>query len=314
MSKAKPKAESGKVKPEKNPGFLSLLRKKYRERPVVVHAPAKINLTLDVGAKQSDGYHPVRTIMQTVDLCDTVTVRLTDTGCVRLTCSDETIPTDEKNTAVKAANLFYKQLETECPGVEIAIEKKIPKEAGLAGGSTDAAAVLYALNTLHGEPFLLNQMADFSSEIGADVPFCVLRGCALATGIGEKLKPLFGLSKRLYVVICKPPVSVSTKKAYEAIDAHLQDTKGSDEQGMRVALLKQDAKAVGEKLHNVFEQAMHLPEVEDILKTMQECDSLGCRMSGSGSAVYALFSEKDAAEQCRLRLKNAGDTYLCRPC
>ena len=177
---------------------------------VNVDAPAKINLFLDIRGKRSDGYHIVSMVMQSISLCDEITASRTDDGDIKIVCSDENIPLDETNTVYKAVELFFKETEKENKGIEIKIKKNIPTEAGLGGGSTDAAAVLHALNKLYDTELSRKELAEIGAEIGADVPFCVYGGTMSASGIGTILSPLPDLPE-CYLVIVKPNIGVCTK-------------------------------------------------------------------------------------------------------
>ena len=179
---------------------------------VNVDAPAKINLFLDIRGKRSDGYHIVSMVMQSISLCDEITVSRTDDGDIKIVCSDENIPLDETNTVYKAVELFFKETEKENKGIEIKIKKNIPTEAGLGGGSTDAAAVLHALNKLYDTELSRKELAEIGAEIGADVPFCVYGGTMSASGIGTILSPLPDLPE-CYLVIVKPNIGVCTEQA-----------------------------------------------------------------------------------------------------
>ncbi|MBR3290445.1 MAG: 4-(cytidine 5'-diphospho)-2-C-methyl-D-erythritol kinase [Clostridia bacterium] len=289
---------------------------------LTLRAPAKINLTLDILGCRPDGYHELRTVMQTVDLADTVTLKRTEGGGIALSLSDPALPCDRRNTAYAAAEVFFAALRErggEPFGVWIHVTKTIPQQAGMAGGSADAAAVLRGLNRLAGDPFSRDTLCALGAKIGADVPFCVRGGAALATGIGERLTPVPGLPETLTVVVCKPPVGVSTGAAYNAVDAALSAVTPSDEAGLLAALQAGDPAAVGARLHNAFEQALSIPEVTAILARMRAFSPLGCRMTGSGSAVFALFSDEAAARACADALFGAaddppaGDVFLCRP-
>ena len=278
-------------------------------------APAKINLTLDVLGRRADGYHDLRTVMQTVDLSDTVTLEKTGEG-IALSLSDPALPTDRRNTAYAAAEGFFAALTAHGGtsfGVRIFVQKTVPQQAGMGGGSADAAAVLRGLNTLAGNPFSPDDLCALGAEIGADVPFCVRGGAALATGIGERLSPVPGLPENVFIVVCKPPVGVSTGAAYNAVDAHLSAVIPSDEAGLLAALKAGNPAGVGARLHNAFEQALALPEVTEILTRMQGFSPLGCRMTGSGSATFALFADESAAIACADVLAPFGETFVCHP-
>lgn len=281
---------------------------------VSLKAPAKINLSLDIVGRRTDGYHLLRTIMQTVDLADVVTIQMTSSKKIELSLSDETIPSDERNTAYKAAKLFYEKTELPFEGISITIQKWIPSQAGMAGGSADAAAVLKGLNQLHDMPLSMEQLCDLAVKIGADVPFCVRGGAALATGIGEVLTPVKGLSSTLSVVVCKPPVGISTAQAYEAVDEKLNTVSPSEESKLLEGLETGNAMQVGAFLHNAFEQALENSDVNAVLERMCSYAPLGCRMTGSGSAVFALFDMEQEARDCAFGLMDLGQVYICHPC
>lgn len=282
---------------------------------LTLSAPAKINLLLDVVGKRDDGYHLIRTVMQTITLSDTVTVTRIDEPGIYLRLSDKTLPTDRRNTAYVAVKAFWNALPEaqRVGGVDVYIDKKIPQQAGLAGGSADAAAVLRGLNSLWDRPFSTDALCALAVSIGADVPFCVRGGAAFAGGIGEALEPIKGLSEEMFLVVCKPTVSVPTAKAYAAVDVFDGERRTPDEAGLLAALEAGDAAAVGARLCNVFEDVLRLPEVDAIFEKAREFSPLGCCMSGSGSSVYALFEREADARACREALRDFGAVYLCRP-
>lgn len=278
---------------------------------ITLHAPAKINLTLEVTGRRADGYHTLRSVMQAVDLCDRVTVTCREQAGIELRLSDPALPTDSRNTAMRAAEVFAAQAGLPF-GVTIEVDKHIPRQAGMAGGSADAAGVLAALNILTGARFSVEALCQMGVRIGADVPFCLLGGCALAEGIGEELTPVPGLPD-MPIVVVKPPVGVSTAEAYQRVDgAVLTDRPDTD--GMLCALRAGDGAAIGAALGNVFETAMALPEVAAIREAMAAHRPLGSRMTGSGSAVFALFDGEAPALACAADAAAQGAVYLCRPC
>ena len=184
---------------------------------LTLKAFAKINLSLDITGVLENGYHQLEMIMQSVSLCDKVTITTSDASQgISLSCSVPSLCPMEQNTAYKAANLFFEYCRIS-PSVSLYIEKHIPSQAGLAGGSADAAAVLHGLNRLFQTHLTQEQLCEIGVQVGADVPFCICGGTMLATGIGEKLSPLPALPP-CYIVICKPPVSVSTQEAYHTVD------------------------------------------------------------------------------------------------
>lgn len=182
---------------------------------------AKINLTLDVKGRNADGYHEVEMVMQSVSLHDDLTVRLDTRGrcadSIRIRCNLPYVPRDGRNTAFKAAQLFFEQTGLKNTGLIIDIVKRVPVAAGLAGGSANAAGVLQSLNRLYGRPLGAQQLSSLALRVGADVPFCLTGGTCIATGIGEKLMPAPPMP-RCYILIAKPPKSVKTREIYEAMD------------------------------------------------------------------------------------------------
>lgn len=271
---------------------------------VTVKAPAKINLTLDIVGKRADGYHDVAMVMQTVSLYDTVTVETADGEGegIEVSCpAYPDVPTDDSNIVCKAARAFYQKTGVQPKPLAITIDKVIPTQAGLAGGSSDGAAVVLALNQLFATHLKAEEMADICARFGSDVPFCLLGGTMLATGTGTTLKKLRSMPS-CYIVICKPEVCVSTAAAYAACDA--REPKGflyTDELIKR--LYSRDIRGLSTCLYNEFEQVMELPEINNIKKLMLENKALGASMSGSGSAVYAIFLNKKKAEKCAAVLK-----------
>ena len=280
-----------------------------------VKAPAKINLTLDIVGRRPDGYHDVAMVMQTVSLYDTVTVGFADGegDGIAVSCPGyPDVPTDERNIAVKAARAFCAQTEAVPRPLSITIEKNIPTQAGLAGGSADGAAVVLALNKLYETHLTMDEMAQICARFGSDVPFCLLGGTMLATGTGTTLKKLAHLPK-CYIVICKPELSVSTAEAYARCDS--RPPKGflyTDELIRR--LYARDIRGLASCLYNEFEQVMQLDEISAIKRTMTDCKALGASMSGSGSAVYAIFNSEKKAQNCfNILKKKYNSTFLTQP-
>lgn len=268
-----------------------------------VKAPAKINLTLDIIGKRPDGYHDVAMVMQTVSLYDTVTVESSDDGDeIKVSCpAYPDVPCDDSNIVCKAARAFFAHTGIEPQALTIEIDKQIPTQAGLAGGSSDGAAVVLALNKLFSAHLSMDEMAEICSRFGSDVPFCLLGGTMLATGTGTTLKKLHNLPK-CHIVICKPDISVSTAQAYAACDS--RPPKGfvyTDELIKR--LYSRDIRGLSNCLYNEFEQVMELPVIKEIKKTMIRSKALGASMSGSGSAVYAIFLDEKKALRCAETLR-----------
>lgn len=279
---------------------------------VTVSAPAKVNLTLDVTGCRDDGYHLIDTIMQTIGLYDRVTAALTAEEGIRIQADDERLPSDTANTAYQAAQAFLAATDWHEGGVTIHLEKRIPQQAGLGGGSADAAGVLVALNVLTDARLETEALCTIGEAVGADVPFCVLGGAARCTGIGTILSPLPVLGEGAIVVV-KPPCGVSTAEAYRLIDRAALERRphtGS----MADALCEGDLDAVGREVCNVFEEALALPEVAAIRRVLRAHRTLGCAMSGSGSAVFGIFREKsDAARCCQALRAQYEEVFLCEP-
>lgn len=267
---------------------------------VVVQAPAKINLTLDITGKLKNGHHTVDMVMQAVSLYDYVTVSESSNE-IRLTCNKKDIPCDDTNTAYKAAQAFFDYAKIS-GGTSIHLEKSIPKEAGLAGGSTDAAAVLVGLNTVYETDYGLEVLAKIGAQIGADVPFCLYGATMHATGTGTQLKNARVLMPGFSIVICKPDEGVCTKEAYSLADKSPY-TKDVHSAKCLTALRNADLWAFASAVHNDFEQILELPEVERIKKSMCKSGALCAAMSGSGAAVFGIFTSKDNASVCASRLK-----------
>lgn len=280
-----------------------------------VQARAKLNLTLDVLGKRPDGYHDLRMIMQSIELADTLT--LTDNGDrgLRVCTNLHFLPNNEKNLAAQAAQRWWEAQGEPPRGLDITIEKHIPVCAGLAGGSSDAAAVLRALNELEGwhHP-LLDVVARIGEQVGSDVPYCVIGGTALAEGRGELLTPLPPLPK-CWVVLCKPEFSISTPALFAKIDSVKLRCR-PDTQGAIAALEAGDLAGVARRMYNVFEDA--LPErqharVNDIKNAMIQCGALGASMSGTGPTAFGLFDDEGLAREARERLRDlGGEVFLTR--
>ena len=277
---------------------------------VTVSAPAKVNLTLNIEGRREDGYHLLSSVFQSVLLCDTVTVSLSEREGIHLTLSDPLLPTDARNTAYKAAQLFFETIG-QPPAVSVYVEKRIPQQAGLGGGSADAAGVLVGLNALYDAGLSLDALCTLGEKVGADVPFCIKGGTAMVTGIGEIIEPLPAMPV-CPMVIAKPKVGVSTKEAYAAVDS--KKTVFADQDAMRSAIADGDLPRIGSLLCNAFEQALAIPEVEDVVRCMKTFSPYGCAMSGSGSAVFGLFRSESEALECKeVLLKSGVDAVLCAP-
>ena len=278
------------------------------------NAPAKINLYLDVVSRRENGYHDIESIMHTVSLSDIVTIELTDSG-IALSSNFPHVPTDEKNIAYKACKAFLEATGIE-KGAKIHIEKHIPVASGLAGGSTDAAATLKGLNELCGYPLSTDELLHLGATLGADVPFCILEGCAVCEGLGEIMTPLPALKGKT-VLVTRGGEGVSTPKAYGMIDS-LYGEKVNGRHGdfdRVVSAIKEDnLGALISNAYNIFEEVI-LPvhstaqKQKDILC---ECGAELCMMSGSGPAVFAFFKDRASANAAAAAVRKIGArAFVC---
>lgn len=267
-----------------------------------LRALAKINLGLDVLGRRDNGYHDVRMVMQSIYLYDNVIIEKTREPGITLSSNLYYLPSDEGNIAYKAADLLIKEFRLS-EGVNIILDKHIPVAAGMAGGSSNAAAVLFGMNRLFELGLSIQELMDRGVKLGADVPYCIMRGTVLAEGIGEKLTVLPPMPK-CTVLIAKPPVSVSTKDIYQALDAK-KDIEHPDIDGILEGLKERNIKKIAACMGNVLEDVtipMH-PEIAEIKKVMLECGALNAMMSGSGPTVFGLFESRTAARMAQEEIR-----------
>ncbi len=277
-------------------------------------AYAKLNLTLDVLGKREDGYHDIKSVMQTISIRDDVEI---DVGTGKpwcLKCDKEDIPTDERNLAWKAAKVFFDAVKKDPDGLEIRITKRIPSQAGMGGGSADAAAVLRALNRHYGMPFSILALAELGAQVGSDVPFCTVCGTAMAEGRGERLRKLPDMPDCVFV-ICKPDFSASTPELYRKLDEKGIGQR-PDHTAMESALLAGDLGKIAQNLCNVFDPVVteeHL-ELNYIKSIFNSYGSVGQQMTGSGSAVFAIVPEFEfAAVICSMLKDNYPQVFIAKP-
>lgn len=259
-------------------------------------ALAKINLGLDVLGRRENGYHDVRMVMQTIYLYDDVFMEKTKEEGIHLETNLFYLPVNENNIAYKAAKLLMDEFQIE-GGVSIRLNKFIPVSAGMAGGSSNAAAVLFGMNRMYQLGLSQQELMKRGVKLGADVPYCIMRGTVLAEGIGEELTPLPALPK-CYVLIAKPPVSVSTKTVYEKLDA-LDIVKHPNIDGILEGLEEQNLEKIAANMGNVLEEVTvgDYPVIEKIKKVMKDAGALNAMMSGSGPTVFGIFTDRKAAKQ-----------------
>jgi 4-diphosphocytidyl-2-C-methyl-D-erythritol kinase len=267
---------------------------------------AKLNLCLDVTEKLPDGYHGVRGIMQSTDFHDDVTLEPGEGGwTVR---SDlRYLPTGETNLAARAALLFREATGLGPGGGVITLRKRIPVCGGYGGGSADAAAVLRLLNRFCGQPLRWEELEELSLPLGADVPFCIRGGTALAQGKGEKLTPLPDLSGA-ELILCRPDFSCSTPQLFQAVD-RLKLRVRPDVKGMCRAVEEGDTSGVARRLFNVFEEVLPRKQrdtVREIRNALLEAGALGAAMTGTGSGIFGLFPDAGIADRAQTALTGAG--------
>ena len=287
--------------------------------PIVEYGYAKINLHLDITGRCGDGYHEVETVMQSISLCDTVTVSARDDAAIMLACDKAGVPTDESNLAVRAAKLYMDAIGEWC-GLNIDIQKNIPMAAGMAGGSADAAATLRAVNRLFHDRLDEKALCTLGAALGADVPFCIVGGTAYADGRGDRLH-FFAPMPDCFLVAACGTESVSTPWAYRLLDMTYSDFDGTcytphTTDALTDAMQRQDICAVAGAIYNVFEAPVlaERPEAREILETMLSGGALGAMMSGSGPSVFGIFNNEEKARAVVERIAEKGYfSAACRP-
>lgn len=267
-------------------------------------ALGKINLGLDVLGRRENGYHDVRMVMQTVYLYDRIIMKKSKTPGIRLETNLYYLPVNENNLAYQAAQMLMDEFHIE-EGVSIQLDKHIPVAAGMAGGSSNAAAVLFGMNRMFSLGLSQKELMERGVKLGADVPYCIMRGTVLAEGIGEILTPLSPMPK-CYVLIAKPAISVSTKMVYEKLDSHeIEDHPDID--GILAGLKAGDLKEVAGNMGNVLERVTvdAYPVIDQIKKMMIKEGALNAMMSGSGPTVFGIFEEKATARKAADAIRDA---------
>lgn len=269
---------------------------------IKLKALGKINLGLDVLGRRPNGYHDVRMVMQTVYLYDQILLEKTDKEGISLETNLFYLPVNENNLAYRATKMLIDEFAIK-EGVHISLEKHIPVAAGMAGGSSNAAAVLYGMNRLFQLGLTDQELMDRGVQLGADVPYCIMRGTVLAEGIGEKLTPLPAMPK-CHVLLAKPPIIVSTQKVYEKLDAQ-KVTKHPDIDGILLGLQTGDLKKITSSMGNVLENVTitEYPQIERIKDVMKEEGALNAMMSGSGPTVFGIYDDKMLARRAAARIR-----------
>ena len=274
------------------------------------YAYAKLNLTLDVTAKRDYGYHDMLMVMQTVSITDSVVLEQTGEKGIHAACNFRYIPTDERNLAVRAAGAFLDTIGEEKDGILIRMDKTIPVGAGMAGGSADAAAVLRGMNRLYGSRMNRRDLEKLGERIGSDVAFCIAGGTSLARGRGEVLEDLTPMPD-CAIVVCKPGFSISTPELFRKLDQIGLRTH-PDTTGMLSALESGNLKEISMRMFNVFEEVedRRMRSETEIKHVLLDYGALGAVMTGTGSAVFGVFSDETAAETCAAHLRS--EHKFCR--
>ncbi len=267
-----------------------------------LRALGKINLGLDVLGRRENGYHDVRMVMQTVYLYDLITLKKKEEPGIELTTNLSFLPVNENNLAYRAAKLLMDEFGLP-GGLLIRLEKHIPVAAGMAGGSSNAAAVLYGMNRLFSLGLTEKELMERGVTLGADVPYCILRGTVLAEGIGEILTPLPPMP-RCQILLAKPPVNVSTRMVYEKLDA-CQIVNHPDIDGLIRGLQDQDLGKVASSMGNVLEEVTigEYPVIDEIKRIMKESGALNAMMSGSGPTVFGIYADRAKARAAAARIR-----------
>ncbi len=281
-------------------------------RELKLKAMAKVNLGLDVLRKREDGYHDLRMIMQSIYLYDRIEMRQSREPGIRIATNLYYLPTGPENLVYKGAELLMKEFQIDS-GLEIRLEKHIPVAAGLAGGSSDAAAVLIGVNRIFGLGLSREELMARGVKLGADIPFCLMRGTALAEGIGEKLTKLES-APPCHVLLAKPKIRVSTKSVYGALQAEKLPFH-PDIDGQIQCIRQGDLYGMAEKMGNVLETVtvQKHPEIQALKDSMEKMGALKAMMSGSGPTVFGLFDNRKAAREAYERIRKgslAKQTYL----
>lgn len=277
---------------------------------ISLNANAKINLGLDVTGLRDDGYHLVRMIMQEIDLHDDIVIEKADSDGIELILQNTDLPADQSNLAYRAAALLKESFSLP-GGVRITLSKNIPVAAGLAGGSTDAAAVLKGMNELFSLGLSTEALCKYGLRLGADVPFCILGGTALSEGIGELLTPLSAMPD-CHLLLVKPAVGVSTAQVYHDLDA-VENPKHPDIDAQLLALKEKDLSSLCAHMENILETVtipLH-PVISEIKEDLLSAGAIQSLMSGSGPTVFAVYRKREIAEKARISLQEKYPDFRC---
>lgn len=267
-------------------------------------AYGKINLSLDITGVLPNGYHSVSMVMQSVELCDIVSIEKNAGNSITVKCDNLNVPNGKENLAYRACELMIKEFKIP-HGFNISITKKIPIAGGMAGGSTDAAAVICGINEICNLNQSIEKLMELGLTLGADVPFCIQKKPALAEGIGEKLTSITGLSNDLYILLVNPNIFISTKKIYDMIDIK-ENYNRVDNKALILALQSADMEAISQNMKNVMEDVTGeiCPEIKEIIKKLKTSGAKAAIMSGSGATCYGIFEDGKAAIKAQNNFNN----------
>lgn len=284
-------------------------------KSVKVFAPSKINLFLKIHGLTENNYHELSSVMQTTSLGNYITITRGSHKEIKVSSSKGELPPKEESIAYRCAESFFVNTKIENTGIDIHIDEFVPPESGLGGGSGDGAGVLVGLNRMFSGGLSLNKLAEIGSKIGADIPFCVVGGSALAQGIGEKLTPLKKLTHSQCVfLIIKPKGGVSTPEAFQLYDSMEKPAKQGNLDAMLKAWESHNLAEIGKEMYNVFESALNLADTAKLKETMIKHGALGSALSGSGSSVVGMFTSITQAERCAKEVKDSySDIFIVHP-
>ena len=276
---------------------------------IELQAYGKVNLGLDVLRRRPDGYHEVKMIMQTVKLHDTLTFETVDEDVIVLSTNADELPVNEDNLVYKACRMLKQEYQI-TRGIRVFLQKELPVAAGMAGGSADAAAALIGMNKIFDLQIPKHKLMEYGVKLGADVPYCIMKGTALSEGIGEKLTALAPMPD-CYILLAKPPIAM----VYENLHANELE-KHPDIDGMVMALEEQSLQGITERMENVLETVTEVryPVIAEIKACMKECGAMNSLMSGSGPTVFGIFTEKEKAEKDAIRSRKlAKQVFVTQP-
>jgi len=280
---------------------------------ITVRAFGKLNLYLDITGKREDGYHLLRSVMQSVSVYDTLRFSI---GCgledIELICDEPSFPKDKNNLICKACERFYLASGIAPEGLRVYVDKKIPSMAGMAGGSADCGATLIALNTLYGKPLSEKMLFEIGAGLGADVPFTMLGGTVLCEGIGEKLTP-YPTLKNVWFAAVRPDIRISTPEAYRSFDICESQIKRKSFPEFEHSLEGEDISGLSDGMFNALEAAVREPLIEQAKSELLQNGALGALMTGSGSVVFGVFASRKEAERCIEKMRSYSFSQVLEP-